>query len=119
MEKFFNQSEDIAQKPVGDSGFFNENEPSLINSEKKEKLFMELEEAQDSFNEINDKINKLLGDYKTNAAEQISDEKKLNELSAAFEIAQSTIKVLRLQIERINKGEKYLQSAVENEIIKN
>lgn len=119
MEKFFNQSKEISQKPTGDSGFFSEQESVLTNSEKRKQLVLKLAEAQTGFNDINSKINNLLGDYKNNFADKISDEQKLLELSESLESAQSFIKTLRHEIDHINQGEKYLHDSLQNEVVKN
>lgn len=119
MEKFFNQSKELAQKPTGDSGFFSEHESVLTDEEKRETLLKKLEEAQSNLNKSNAEINNLLGDYKNNFADKMADEQKLIALSASLEEAESALKTLRYQIDYINKGKESLYNSLDEQAIKN
>lgn len=119
MEKFFDQSKDLAQKPTSDSGFFSEYESVLTEDEKRGELIRNLEKAQDEFNKSNKEINDLLGSYKNNFADKIADEQRLMELSDSLTQAEASLKSLRYQIDYINQGHERLHSNLNSQALKN
>lgn len=119
MEKFFDQSKDLANKPTGESGIYGVYESGFTDKEKRQRIKTELEQAQNSFNRANQGINDLLSSYKTNFADKMEDEKHLMELSEELFQAETLLKSLRFQMELINKGIENLQPEFNSQSLKN